>query len=90
MAYYRDSEGKFGPDSEQYVEIFSEYDFDCSIDGCDFFCPECRDITKCRTYEEIKDEWETFYMQHTASPPGRFRAPDVCNRQTGTLKPNSG
>ncbi len=62
MAYYRDSESKFGPDSEQYVEIFSEYDFDSSIDGCDFFCPECRDITKCRTYEEIKDEWETFYM----------------------------
>lgn len=62
MAYHRDLDGSFGPESEEYLEIFSEFDFECSIDGCDFFCPECRDITKCRTYEEIKDEWETFYM----------------------------
>jgi hypothetical protein len=62
MAYHRDSGGKFEPGCEQFLEIFSDFDFENIDDGCNFFCPECRDILKCRTYEEIKDEWETFYM----------------------------
>jgi len=31
------------------------------IDGCDGFCPECKLITKCDTYEEMKEGWRLFY-----------------------------
>ncbi len=61
MAYYRDSAGKFDCDSEQFLDIFAEFDFTDIEDGCDGFCPECELISKCENYQEIKDEWDSFY-----------------------------
>lgn len=62
MAYYRHLEGIYGPDTEEYLEIFQEYDFSCDDIGCDFFCPECRYMLNCETYREVKESWESFYI----------------------------
>jgi hypothetical protein len=65
MAYYRDKTGKFRQLSDnpnKYIDVFGEFDFICDDDECNFFCPDCRNMMKCEAYEEIKDEWESFYM----------------------------
>lgn len=31
-------------------------------DGCDGFCPECSRMIRCDAYNELKDEWDSFYM----------------------------
>jgi hypothetical protein len=62
MAYYRDPDGKFGPENDLFLDIFLEFDFICMYDGCNYFCPECRNMLKCEAYQETKEAWETFYM----------------------------
>jgi len=49
--------------TEQFQEICAEHgvvyvDHTC----CDGFCPECVQIINCEAYEEMKDEWDGFYM----------------------------
>lgn len=61
MAYYRDISGKIDIESDQFIEIFGEFDFVCPDNECNFFCPECRDMLKCATYIEFGQEWESFY-----------------------------
>jgi len=62
MAYYRNNPG--GPDneSEQFCEIFAEFDFGYDDHECNFFCPECRNILKCEAYREVRESWDSFYM----------------------------
>ena len=47
---------------DKYRDIFSEFDFAGNDGGCDFFCPGCRRITECLTYEEVKEGWDSFYL----------------------------
>lgn len=65
MAYHRPSERSGSAQSsasDSHTDIFSEFDFMSADDGCDFFCPGCRRIMECVTYEEVKDGWKMFYM----------------------------
>ncbi|KPK01506.1 MAG: hypothetical protein AMK71_05285 [Nitrospira bacterium SG8_35_4] len=65
MAYHRpsrESESTLQPETDQYIDIFSEFDFLSVDNSCDFFCPGCRRIMECMTYEEVKDGWDLFYM----------------------------
>lgn len=62
MAYYRDAEGKFGPEKDDFKDIFEEYDSSCPEAPCDFFCPECRYMLQCEAYTDIKESWESFYV----------------------------
>ena len=65
MAYYRpseESESTLQPPTDQYIDIFSEFDFLSVDNSCDFFCPGCRRIMECMDYEGVKDGWESFYM----------------------------
>jgi len=69
MASYQDYSGK-------YSSIFGEFSlcpqqnlrsaaslFGCDDDDdCNGFCPECSQIFRCEAYEELKDEWDSFYM----------------------------
>lgn len=62
--YFRETVDKFEryfDDPEQFHKIFSELGFSYVEDGCDGFCPECKQMLKCEAYEETKDEWEGFY-----------------------------
>lgn len=53
---------KYWNDPEQEQKIFTELGFTFVDDGCDGFCPECRQMTTCKVYEkELKAEWESFY-----------------------------
>jgi hypothetical protein len=52
---------KYFNDPEQFNKIFTELGFTYVEDGCDGFCPECEQMTKCKTYKEIKDDWEWLY-----------------------------
>ncbi len=61
MAYYRGLSGIFGQTSDQFEDIFAEFDFACFSNECDFFCPDCRNMLKCAAYQEFRDEWELFY-----------------------------
>ncbi len=66
MAYYRDEAEKFGMGTGNFCDVFAEFDF-IQVDGeCDFFCPECRDMLKCKSYQDTKDEWEMLYMQYSS------------------------
>ena len=65
MAYHRpseDSDSTLHPARDQYIDIFSEFDFLSVDNSCDFFCPGCSRIMECMDYEEVKDGWESFYM----------------------------
>lgn len=72
MAYYRDPAGKCRQHSDgvetkpyrtdRFIDVFGEFDFTHIDSECNFFCPECRDMLKCRAYKEIKCVWESFYM----------------------------
>jgi hypothetical protein len=42
-------------DHEQFHKIFTELCFVYIEDGCDGFCPECEQMTKCEAYKEKKD-----------------------------------
>jgi hypothetical protein len=61
VAYYRDCSGKCDQSSDQFLEIFSEFDFDCFDNTCDFYCPGCINMLKCEIYFEIMGEWKSFY-----------------------------
>ncbi len=61
MAYYRDPVAVSGAASDQYLDVFAEFDFSCSDDSCDFFCPDCRNISRCSMYSEVMADWEWFY-----------------------------
>ncbi len=61
MAYYRDISGGNGTESDQFIEIFGEFNFTCFDSECNFFCPECREMLECSAYTEFIDEWESFY-----------------------------
>ncbi len=62
MAYYREEADKYKEEHDKFLDIFAEFDFMCMNDGCNFFCPECRNILKCEAYKETKEAWESFYM----------------------------
>lgn len=62
--YFRETVEKFEryfDDPKQFHKIFSELGFTYIEDGCDGFCPECRQMLKCEVYKESKDEWEGLY-----------------------------
>ncbi|MFO0793297.1 MAG: hypothetical protein U0586_04455 [Candidatus Brocadiaceae bacterium] len=48
-------------DPEQHHNIFTEPGFTYIDDGCDGFCPKCKQKMTCEAYEELKDEWEGLY-----------------------------
>lgn len=69
MASYQDLSGR-------YLNIFGEFTPspkknlwapaknlpDCDDDDeCNGFCPECGQIIRCDAYEELKDEWDSFF-----------------------------
>lgn len=62
MAYHRYDSVNSKHKKEEFHEIFAEFDFGYIDSGCNFFCPECRDILKCEAYKEIGESWESFYM----------------------------
>jgi hypothetical protein len=69
MASYKDL-------TDKYLSIFSDFNlteqaqpaldipaFGCDVDDdCDGFCPECKEMIKCEAYNELKEEWDSFYM----------------------------
>lgn len=64
MVYFRATVEKFEryfDDPEQLHKIFSELGFTYIEDGCDGFCPECKQMLKCEVHKETKDEWSRFY-----------------------------
>jgi hypothetical protein len=61
MAYYRDFSQKNDQASDQFLEIFAEFDFSCFDEKCNFLCHECRNMLKCAMYNDFKDEWKSFY-----------------------------
>ncbi|RJQ48591.1 MAG: hypothetical protein C4538_03500 [Nitrospiraceae bacterium] len=48
---------------DRLQEICAEHGFDY-IDhtNCDGFCPDCGQILTCEAYDEIKDEWDGYYV----------------------------
>ena len=62
MAYYRSNLKGFDRPADPFEAIFSEFDFSCIDDGCNYFCPECRQIHECKAYKEIQEVWRSFYM----------------------------
>ncbi len=63
-AYFKDTVEKFEQyfnDPEKFHKIFTELGFAYVDDGCDGFCPECKQMLKCEAYKEMKDGWEKFY-----------------------------
>jgi len=62
MAYYRKNFGNDEKKFDEFKDIFAEFDYGYSDPGCDFFCPECRNIRKCEAYAEVEEAWESFYM----------------------------
>lgn len=62
MAYYRARVNGWGNTYDPFLDIFSEFDFGCVEEGCNFFCPECREIQSCQAYQEIQEVWRSFYM----------------------------
>ncbi len=62
MAYYKYNPGQLKEEVDKYQNVFEEFDFGYIEQGCDFFCPECRDIMKCEAFSEVKEAWELFYM----------------------------
>ena len=62
MAYYRAKVTGFEKQADPFLDIFAEFDFGSVDDGCNFFCPECRQIQDCKAYKEIQEVWRSFYM----------------------------
>ena len=62
MAYHRLWHDTSTDNTQEYLDIFSEYDFERADDCCDFFCPDCKKMPECVAYEEIKGGWDSFYM----------------------------
>ena len=62
MAYYRAKLTGFDKKTDPFLDVFAEFDFGCVDDGCNFFCPECRQIHDCKAYKEIQEVWRSFYM----------------------------
>lgn len=62
MAYYRVTSDNSQQLNDRYLDVFSDFDFKDIEITCDFFCPECRQLSSCETYTEIKGEWEFLYM----------------------------
>ncbi|MBI5746266.1 MAG: hypothetical protein HZA13_04620 [Nitrospirae bacterium] len=63
--HFRETVEKFEryfDDPEQFHKIFTELGFTYIEDGCDGFCPECKQMLKCgEAYKESKDGWEGIY-----------------------------
>lgn len=54
---------EYAPDAEQLRKICSEHGLSyVDHTSCDGFCPECGQMFNCEAYEEIKDEWDGFYI----------------------------
>jgi len=51
-------------DPEQHHKIFTELGFTYVEDGCDGFCPQCKQKLTCDLYDEFKDEWEALYRNN--------------------------
>jgi len=62
VAYYRVTSDDSQQPQEKFLDVFSDFDFTDIDITCDFFCPECRKLSSCETYSEIKSEWEFLYM----------------------------
>ncbi len=62
MAYYRYNPKKKNDITDEYLEVFEEFDFGFVDYGCNFFCPECRNMMKCEAFSEVHEEWDSFYM----------------------------
>lgn len=45
-------------DIEHLHKVFTELNFICIEETHDGFCPECKEMSKCKVFKEIKDEWE--------------------------------
>jgi hypothetical protein len=61
MAYYRKPTASDEQKYDEFSDIFAEFDYGYTYNGCDFFCPECRNIKKCEAYAEVEESWESFY-----------------------------
>ncbi|MBI5408488.1 MAG: hypothetical protein HZA14_03890 [Nitrospirae bacterium] len=47
----------------QLQEIMEDHGFDyIDHNCCDGFCPDCGRMLNCEAYEELKEEWEGFYV----------------------------
>ena len=55
---------KYYNDHEQHPKIFTELGFTLVEDGCDGFCPQCKQKLTCDLYDEFKDEWEALYRNN--------------------------
>ncbi|NUO09501.1 MAG: hypothetical protein HUU08_12620 [Candidatus Brocadia sp.] len=55
---------KYYNDPEQHHKIFTELGFTYVDDGCDGFCPECKQKQECDIYDEVKDEWDDIYRNN--------------------------
>ncbi len=70
MASFKDFTGKYpseysdlGIVPQQKKSSMDVFGYNCDDDdGCDGFCPECMLMVKCDAYQELKDEWDSFYM----------------------------
>ncbi len=63
-AYFRERTKRFDEyhdDLEEFHEVFTELGFTSIDDGCDGFCPECKQITTCAVYRETKEDWDRIY-----------------------------
>ncbi len=63
-AHFKDTVENFEEyynDPEQFHKIFTELGFTYVDDGCDGFCPECKQKATCEVCEEINGEWEGLY-----------------------------
>jgi hypothetical protein len=62
VAYYKVTSDDSQQLPDKFLDVFSDFDFTDIDISCDFFCPECRKLSSCETYSEIKNEWDFLYM----------------------------
>lgn len=62
MAYHRSGPVNSRSENDDFYDVFAEFDFGYVDYGCNFFCPECRNMLKCDAYKEVGKSWESFYM----------------------------
>lgn len=55
---------KYYNDPDHHHKIFTELGFTLVEDGCDGFCPQCKQKPTCDLYDEFKDEWEALYRNN--------------------------
>ena len=62
--YYRKTVERFDDEAnadKEYKTLSTDSGFSYVVEGCDGFCPECKLVLKCETYDKIKDTWRLFY-----------------------------